>query len=117
MKEAKPAAFNFINYKITSINYNEPQGVSITDIDNVTVSFTPSGKYHKKDSKFILLFDCAVLYGLEKRALLSITVEATFKFNEQLEKSNIPEFFYRNSIAIVFPYVRAFITSITAQSN
>lgn len=29
----------------------------------------------------------------------------------------MPSYFYRNSIAIVFPYIRAFISTVTLQAN
>lgn len=31
--------------------------------------------------------------------------------------ADIPEYFYPNSLAIVFPYVRAFVSTITLQAN
>ncbi len=40
-----------------------------------------------------------------------------FQFAESLKLEDIPPYFYVNSIAIIFPYVRAFISTVTLQSN
>lgn len=31
--------------------------------------------------------------------------------------NEIPNYFYANSLAIIFPYIRAFVSTITLQSN
>lgn len=31
--------------------------------------------------------------------------------------NEIPDYFYANSLAIIFPYIRAFVSTITLQSN
>ena len=42
---------------------------------------------------------------------------ASFKFKENISLAEIPNFFYPNSIAILFPYVRAFVSTLTLQAN
>lgn len=43
---------------------------------------------------------------------------ASFQFSEDvIDIEDIPTYFYANSIAIVFPYLRAFISSLTIQAN
>lgn len=34
-----------------------------------------------------------------------------------MELKDIPDFFYANSIAIIFPYIRAFVSTLTLQAN
>ena len=41
----------------------------------------------------------------------------TFDFENVNKIEDIPSFFYRNSIAILFPYVRAYISLVTNQAN
>ena len=38
-------------------------------------------------------------------------------FSIFLKLNSIPSFFYKNAIAIMFPYVRAFISTLTLQAN
>lgn len=40
-----------------------------------------------------------------------------FSFAELTEKENISEYFYTNAPAIIFPYIRAYISSLTALSG
>jgi preprotein translocase subunit SecB len=43
--------------------------------------------------------------------------KARFVFREPVLLEEIPDYFYLNSIAILFPYVRAFVSIITLQAN
>lgn len=47
--------------------------------------------------------------GEDNKPIVRIVCTATFEFKEVLEIDAIPEYFYPNSLAIVFPYVRAFV--------
>lgn len=49
--------------------------------------------------------------------LVEIDCHSEFVFSEQIELCNIPSFFYPNSIAIIFPYIRAFISTLSLQAN
>ena len=38
-------------------------------------------------------------------------------FNGSTSIEDIPEYFYPNSIAIIFPYIRAFVSTLSLQAN
>jgi preprotein translocase subunit SecB len=40
-----------------------------------------------------------------------------FKFENSINFEEIPDYFYRNCIAILFPYVRAYLSIVTTQAN
>ncbi len=42
---------------------------------------------------------------------------AIFEFEDKINFEDIPSYFYINSIAILFPYVRAFVSTVTLQAN
>ena len=42
---------------------------------------------------------------------------AWFEFQDVERIEDIPDYFYANSIAILFPYVRAFVSTLTLQAN
>ena len=42
---------------------------------------------------------------------------AEYSFQKEIEFADIPPYFYSNSIAILFPYVRAFISNLSLQAN
>lgn len=51
------------------------------------------------------------------RHLFQLNVLQTSDFENVSSFDEIPTYFYRNAIAIIFPYVRAFISTVTLQSN
>jgi preprotein translocase subunit SecB len=46
-----------------------------------------------------------------------LVLKATFSFDQDLELKDIPDYFYRNSLGIIYPYLRAFVSTITFQAN
>lgn len=73
------------------------------------------GLYNKKTSIYNLVFVLKGKLGDKKNNSLSIQCSAAFKIMN--DNNDIPDFFYANSIAILFPYVRAFISTVTLQAN
>lgn len=114
MLEAKTkAAFSFASYKVNKFSLKEPSG----DHNEVNVSFQPSGIYFESQKLYKLFFDFSAFYGEQRSEFITATVVADFLFESSLRLEEIPDYFYSNSIAIVFPHLRAFITTITAVAN
>lgn len=108
------AAFNFDSYKINKFTYTDPTEGQI----NLFIDFNPSGVYHQTGGLFTLFLEVKVLYGEKnENELLSISLIANFKFKEPLELKDIPAYFYKNSIAIVYPYIRSFVNTLTSLAN
>lgn len=84
---------------------------------SLDLSFSPSGVYDKDAKSFILRFVFTATQGEDNRMIVRTVCTATFEFNEPLELDEIPDYFFPNSLAIVFPYVRAFVSSVTLQAN
>jgi preprotein translocase subunit SecB len=86
---------------------------------NLFVDFSPSGIFNKADSTYILTFYFSALSSEEKgtKPFLNVRCNGVFKLNNVNDLEDIPNFFYRNSIAILFPYLRAFVSIITNQAN
>lgn len=113
MNEQVPkAAFSFKGYKINSFSFTQPA----PDKVEYAINFDPKGEYKQEQGDFIidLMFKC--FFGEEKE-FVDLSLTATFHFPNSPEFSEIPPFFYRNSIAIIFPYIRSFITTLTAVCN
>jgi len=113
MKEINKAAFFLEYYKISKFQFVE----SSDEGESLNVKFQPSGRYISKEGKFILTFEFFATYGEQETILINATMDAFFKFQEPIEFTEIPDYFYRNSIAIVFPYLRAFISTLTSVAN
>ena len=107
------AAFKFDNYHFTkaSLDFNIP-----TDAE-LNISFNPKGVFYAKDACYDLVFDVTVECVETNTEVVKVSCEASFSFGNKLSIEDIPDYFYPNSLAIVFPYVRAFVSTISLQAN
>ncbi len=87
--------------------------------DKLFVDFKPSGVFNSKDSTYKLTFDFLAYTSDEKDTspFVNIKCNGIFKFENVSSLEEIPSYFYRNSIAILFPYLRAFVSIVTNQAN
>ncbi|HPI29617.1 MAG TPA: hypothetical protein PLB59_01980 [Bacteroidales bacterium] len=114
MIEPKKAAFSFIDFKIPKFSYNEIGGEG----SDLTIGFSPSGVYNSKTGEFEINFKFVAKRPSDpENTIIDLFMTAIFKFKTPIEFSEIPDYFYKNSIAIAFPYLRAFISTLTLQAN
>jgi preprotein translocase subunit SecB len=114
MIEAKKADFKFVKFKVPKFSYNETK----EEKKEIKLLFNPSGVYNESERKFELTIDfLGYEEGQEDNPIISVSSVSIFKFKEDIVFNEIPEYFYTNSIAIVFPYLRAFISNLTLQAN
>lgn len=108
------AAFSIINYQFDKVNINLSNRTS----NDLTLKFVTSGIYLNQDTTFELTFSVNVFNNDNlDNPFVFIQCVGIFQFENIDSFENIPEFFYRNSIAILFPYVRAYISLVTTQAN
>lgn len=106
------ALFALQNFKFNKVN------MDLSDVDNnLNIELIPSGKFDKKLKLYTLSFLFKATNQNGSFVFISIECNAIFNFKNVENFEDIPDFFYPNSIAIVFPYVRAFISSVTIQAN
>lgn len=116
MNQPINTAFSFEGYKISHFSFDVPDN----NEESVDIDFKPSGLFVKSDNRYMLQFDFNATYKTETgeiKNMLTATIHATFKFKETIEFEKIPDYFYTNSIAIVFPYLRAFVSTLTVLGN
>lgn len=106
-------AFSLKTYKFSkaSLDFNIP------DNANLIVSFNPIGTYSQSTGVYHLHFDVLIGCKETNSNVIKATCEASFEFNQPLKLEEIPIFFYPNSLAILFPYVRAFVSTLSLQAN
>ena len=116
MIEGKEAAFSFESFKVPKINYDQNNDLGGT----IKISLTPSGVYDVSKG----LYEISLYFTTQsdnnsnpKSNIFEVTSLAIFKFDAPVELDKIPEYFYQNAIAIMFPYTRAFISTLTLQAN
>jgi len=112
MAEAVKASFQFERFKIPNFTYNESTKAEVT----LNLVLTPKGYYNKGEFMMELNLVARDNDDLES-IILTVKSVAFFKFESDLQLKEIPPFFYQNAIAIVFPYLRAFISNLTLQAN
>ena len=107
------AAFRIDSYHFVkaSLNFNIPDDATLG------IGIFPSGVYHQKDGCYVLDFVVKVECKENQTEVVNVNCRAEFIFSEHMKLEDIPSFFYPNSLAIVFPYVRAFVSTITLQAN
>lgn len=109
----KKAVFSLEKYLFSKVNINIDNKKS-TDLG---ISFDPFGTFFSETSTYELRFVFNALTDGSDVPFVSIECIANFKFENVSDFDDIPTYFYRNAIAIIFPYVRAFISTVTLQSN
>lgn len=87
------------------------------DQSALDLSFSPSGIYNVGNKEFNLRFVFSATQGEDSKLIIKIICEAVFEFKDYINFDDIPDYFFPNSLAIVFPYVRAFVSSVTLQAN
>lgn len=111
-KNINKAAFALIGYKFTKVLLNLS---ALRPDSSFEISIKPSGRYNHATGDFSLCFVFEAL--VEKNRVIEVECNAEFKFNNPVSPVDIPDYFYSNSIAILFPYVRAFVSTVTLQAN
>lgn len=114
MAEAKKASFSFKKFTVPSFSFDN---LDEKDIE-LTLNFNPTGRFIPERGKYLLTLEfVGYEVGNTDKEILRIKSIAEFKFSDSLKIEDIPSYFYNNSVAIVFPYLRAFISTLTLQSN
>lgn len=108
------ASFSIINYQFDKVSID----LSNHKNSNLSTSFDTNGIFITEDSIYELTFVVKV-FNQEDREnpFVSVRCKGVFKFENVSTLDEIPDFFYKNSIAILFPYVRAYISLVTTQAN
>lgn len=109
-----PAAFAFKGYTFTNVEMNMGHFSELVPMD---LAFSPSGSYDEESGIYNLRFAFVATQGEDAVTIVKIVCEAIFEFKEPVKLSEIPGYFFPNSLAIVFPYIRAFVSSVTLQAN
>ncbi|MGO2357353.1 MAG: protein-export chaperone SecB [Mesonia sp.] len=115
MENTKRASFSIDKYYFDQvhIDMNNREG------DELFVDFQPSGIFNAKNKQYTLTFKFTAQSSEEKGTSPFVVVNCVgvFNFKEVNTLKDIPEFFYRNSIAILFPFMRAYVSMVTNQAN
>lgn len=109
------AAFALRDYRFKKVSMDLSV---IDDKSDIVVDFKPWGEFDKKTNMFFLSIEfTAKDKNKPETDYIYIESQSVFQFNQEISLETIPDFFYANSIAIIFPYIRAFVSTVTLQAN
>ena len=113
MENSEKSFFKFDGFKIIKSSF-EMSDIS-GDI-SFKIGFDPSGKILSESNKFELKLN--VLIEDEKN-LFRIEIESIggFTFDSNIKHETLSKMFYINAPAILFPYIRAYITTLSTLSG
>lgn len=105
--------FQFKGFTITRSlierNNNEPS-------KKLSIGFAPKGSINKEDSTFQLNLGVKI-EDENKSFKIEIDAVANYTFNNKAELDNLNNLFYINAPALLFPYIRAYISTLTNLSG
>ncbi|ADQ79033.1 protein export chaperone SecB [Paludibacter propionicigenes WB4] len=113
MSGTKTSSFQFKGYRIER-SVIELKSVEIGE--NFNISFDSKGIINKSESSYQLNLT-AYIKDKENTINIEVAVVSFFSFDSQIEKSQLEKLFYMNAPAIIFPYLRSYITTLTVLSG
>lgn len=111
------ATFSLENYRFSKASLDFTQ---MPNPGKISLFFNPSGEFNPSNRIFDMKFLFRAGQQLDQSSIstaIEVLVEAQFSFKDIERLEDIPDYFYPNAIAILFPYVRAFVSTLTLQAN
>jgi preprotein translocase subunit SecB len=109
----EPAVFSLKNYFFEKVQLD----FSKIKSNSFNLDINPSGKFFQKSGTFELTFEFSANESENNETVIFVLCRAEFYFKNVATFKDIPAYFYTNSIAILFPYIRAFVSTLTLQAN
>jgi preprotein translocase subunit SecB len=108
------AAFSIVKYHFDKVTIN----LSNHKSNEISLNFDTKGVYDKETSSYELCFSVKAFNENHiENPFVEVECIGFFSFENVNSFDEIPDFFYRNCIAILFPFVRAYVSMITVQAN
>lgn len=112
MEEIKKSDFRFDGYiiKHSEININK----EIYGVENFKIEITPKGVKDKDKFTLTLVVD---IFDENNSIKINLLVDAFFRFRDNIPMKNAIGFCGFNAPAIIFPYIRGYISMLTSLSG
>lgn len=111
----KDAAFSLLGYRFPEVRLN--LGTLPEGDNQLRLSLYPQGIFESSKRIYHLCFKFEAFLEGRESPLIEVLCIGDYQFVEIDSMNDIPSYFFSNSIAILFPYVRAFISTLTLQAN
>ena len=113
MNETKSSSFQFKGYRIER-SLIELKSAKVGE--NFNISFDSKGIVDKAESTYQLNLK-AYIKDKEDTINIEVDIVSFFVFDNLIEKNQLEKLFYMNAPAIIFPYLRSYITTLTVLSG
>lgn len=113
MKESSGSSFQFKGFRVNRSLIDRKKDNSN---EKLSIAFNPKGVIDKKESLFTLILNVSVS-NKSKSLNIEIDAEAKYLFKADEHAENLNNYFYINAPAILFPYLRAYISALTSLSG
>ena len=111
--ETSISKFQFKGYRINRSLIELDEN---SNFENLKISFAVSGLVKRVENLFILNLSVKIKND-ESNLKIEVDTIANFLFEKVENIDDINSFFYNNSSAILFPYIRAYISTLTNLSG
>ncbi|MBM7408790.1 protein-export chaperone SecB [Methanococcus maripaludis] len=115
--EENPCALEFLGYRITDIEYTLNEKFNAKEGD-IKLSFKNDILTNDKKDRFNVRLSLKVNekeLTTESPYYIKTTIEGIFKLTRELDK--IDDYAQISAVSILFPYLRALVSNITANAN
>jgi preprotein translocase subunit SecB len=113
MAEAIKSAFKFEKYSILRSLIDRKSSEAP---ESLQISFNPQGIHVKSERKFELLLGIRIEDD-KKDLLIEVDAKAIYVLEGEISEKMLHTFFYINAPAILFPYIRAYVATLTTLSG
>jgi preprotein translocase subunit SecB len=113
MEEAIKSSFKFEKYNILRSLIDRKADFPSKSLQ---IGFEPKGTHFKEDNRFELFLGVRV-EDESKNLLIEVDASATYLLEGDVAEKMLKTFFYLNAPAILFPYIRAYIATLTTLSG
>jgi preprotein translocase subunit SecB len=112
-EQSKNAKFQFKNYKILK-SYFEIKNENHSN--TINLNFDPKGIISKENSCFKLQLGVKI-DDINESFHIEVIIVADFYFDTEISQESLNNYFFINAPALLFPYVRAYISTLTTLSG
>jgi preprotein translocase subunit SecB len=113
IKAEQNKAFTFSKFRVSKFSYEETGKYN----DDLEIEFEPKGKYNTQAGLYELYLTFSAIDKESGKSVMNIESIAEFLFDKPYTFEELPPYFFANSIPILFPYLRAFVSAFTLQAN
>ena len=114
MDKVEKSAFQFKEFQIVETHMVKKEGQEVSG--NIHLDFNPRGEILKDQNLYKILLGIIIN---DDDASIKINVEAIgyFEFSDSIDQNTLNNLFFVNAPAILFPYIRAYISTLTNLSG